>query len=325
MTYVLQRTLHTISVLLLISILSFIFVEAAPGSYVDELRLNPKISTATILALRSRYGVDRPLPVKYWMWVASLFRGEFGFSFSYGMPVGSLLWPRAKYTLILTSVATALSWCIALVLGAFSALTRNRPMHSIIRGSVSILASAPDLLIAVALLMLAVRTERLSVAGMRATMPSAGAVAELDTHIAAHLFFPVMAITCASLPSLISHVQAAVQEAAASPFIQAARAHGIPRRRLLLVYTLPAAANPLISLLGLSIGGLLSTSLLVEVIMGWPGLGPLVIEAVFSRDIHIVISATVLSALFLLAGNLISDVLLYAADPRIRKAGGVLS
>jgi peptide/nickel transport system permease protein len=259
------------------------------------------------------------------MWVASLFRGEFGFSFSYGMPVGSLLWPRAKHTVLLTSVATALSWCIALVLGTFAALTRNRSMLTIIRGSVSILASAPDLLIAVALLMLAVRTERLSVAGMRATMSSAGAAAELGTDIAAHLFFPVMAITCASVPSLISHVHAAVQEAAASPFIQAARAHGIPRRRLLLVYTLPAAANPLVSLFGLSIGGLLSTSLLVEVIMGWPGLGPLVLEAVFSRDTHIVISATVLSALFLLAGNLISDVLLYAADPRIRKPGGVLS
>jgi len=107
-----------------------------------------------------------------------------------------------------------------------------------------------------------------------------------------------------------------------APFVQAARGHGVPRRRLWMVYTLPAAANPIISLFGYSIGGLLSSSLLIEVIMGWPGLGPMLLEAIFSRDIHVVIGATLASALFLIAGNLIADLLLYAADPRIRQESG---
>ena len=119
-----------------------------------------------------------------------------------------------------------------------------------------------------------------------------------------------------SLPVVVRHVDAAVRDALRSPFIQAARAHGISRHRILMAYVLPAAANPLISLLGYSIGGLLSSSLLVEVIMGWPGLGSLLLESIFSRDVHVVIGATLVSALFLITGNVMSDLLLYAADPR---------
>ena len=101
-------------------------------------------------------------------------------------------------------------------------------------------------------------------------------------------------------------------------FALAARAHGIPARRRLVRHLLPVAANPLIGLLGLSLGTLLSASLLVEVVMGWPGLGPLLVDAIMSRDIAVVLGAIVLSAAFLIAGNLVADLLLYRLDPRIR-------
>jgi peptide/nickel transport system permease protein len=132
------------------------------------------------------------------------------------------------------------------------------------------------------------------------------------------LAMPLLALVLVSLPVLVSHVQSAVHESMNSPFIQAARGHGIPPRRLWLSYALPGAANVLISMFGYSIGGLLSSSLLIEVIMAWPGLGPLMLEAIFARDVHVVIGAALLSALFLVTGNLIADVLLYALDPRIR-------
>ena len=105
----------------------------------------------------------------------------------------------------------------------------------------------------------------------------------------------------------------------AAPFIQAARARGVPPGRLLYRDALRAAANPLISLLGLSIAGLLSTSLVVEALMGWPGLGPLMLEAIAARDLYLVIGAVMCSTLLLLAGNLLADGLLYLADPRIRE------
>jgi peptide/nickel transport system permease protein len=103
-----------------------------------------------------------------------------------------------------------------------------------------------------------------------------------------------------------------------APFVEAARGHGIGRPRLLLRYALPAAANPLISLFGFSVGGLLSASLLVEVITGWPGLGPLLLEATMSRDLYVVLGVVMVSTSFMVFGNLFADILLVVVDPRVR-------
>ena len=107
-------------------------------------------------------------------------------------------------------------------------------------------------------------------------------------------------------------------EALESPFIRAARGHGIPRSRLLWRYALPVASNPLISLLGFSVATMLSASVIIEVILSWPGLGPLMVQSILARDIYVVIAIVMLSSVFLVAGNLLADVLLFASDPRIR-------
>jgi peptide/nickel transport system permease protein len=121
------------------------------------------------------------------------------------------------------------------------------------------------------------------------------------------------------LPALVRHVRSAMAVALDSPFGQAARAHGIPLRRRLFRHLLPAALSPLIPLAGISLGTLLSASLLVEVVMGWPGLGPLFLGAVMARDVAVVLAVVMLSAIFLVVANLIADLLLLAFDPRIRQ------
>jgi peptide/nickel transport system permease protein len=136
-----------------------------------------------------------------------------------------------------------------------------------------------------------------------------------------HLVLPVTVLVASALPVLLRHVRAAMAEALEAPFFRAATAHGISRRRLLYRFALPAAAHPLIALFGLSLGTLLSGSLLVEVVMGWPGLGPFLLEAILARDLYVVIGGVLLSTLFLVAGNLVADLLLYWADPRIRAEG----
>jgi peptide/nickel transport system permease protein len=136
--------------------------------------------------------------------------------------------------------------------------------------------------------------------------------------VAGHLFLPSLCLTAGSLPLLLSHVRTAIAEVLHSPFITAARGFGIPLPRLLLHHALRAAANPLISLFGFSIGILLSSSLLIEVIFGWPGLGQLILEAILQRDFYLVVDAAMLATIFLIAGNLLADILLYASDPRIR-------
>ena len=120
------------------------------------------------------------------------------------------------------------------------------------------------------------------------------------------------------LPVLLRHVRAAMIEVLDAPFIRAARGHGIPRARLLFRYALPAASNPLISLLGFSVATMLSTSFIAEIVLSWPGLGALMVESIFARDVYVVVAIVMLSSVFLVAGNLLADLLLFASDPRIR-------
>jgi len=133
-----------------------------------------------------------------------------------------------------------------------------------------------------------------------------------------HLALPLVALVLGSWAVLFRHVRGALLEVLDSPFIRAARGHGISRRRILFRHALPAAINPLVSLFGFSLASLLSVSLLTEVIMSWPGLGPLLLEAVLARDVYVVIGAVTFSTLLLLAGTGLADILLFAADPRIR-------
>jgi peptide/nickel transport system permease protein len=130
-----------------------------------------------------------------------------------------------------------------------------------------------------------------------------------------------LVLVLGSVPLLLRHVRAAVLDALESPCIRAIAAHGISHRQILFRHALPLAAPPLISLFGLSIGSLLSASLLVEIVMNWPGLGPFLLEAILAHDVYVVIGAVMLSAVSLAIGMLVADLLLFLADPRIRTEG----
>jgi peptide/nickel transport system permease protein len=133
-----------------------------------------------------------------------------------------------------------------------------------------------------------------------------------------HIALPATALMLLTLPILVRHVRSSLIDVLAAPFIQGTRARGVPPGRLLFRDALRAASNPLISLLGLSIAGLLSTSLVIEALMSWPGLGPLLLDAIAARDLYLVIGAVMSSTALLLAGNFIADALLYVTDPRLR-------
>jgi peptide/nickel transport system permease protein len=316
MTFLLRRIAHGVLLLVGVSALSFLFFQAAPGDYFADARVDSRISPETVAQLRTQYGLDRPLLQRYALWIESAARGEFGFSFAYNTPVSALLWPRVKNTLLLTACATTFAWALALFLGIWSATRVGRWDDRLSTGAISALVALPEMLIALALLFLALRTHLVPVGGM-----SSGADPNSwhdATDRLRHLALPVVALVLAALPLLVRHVRAAMVEALRAPYLRAARAHGIGGARLLLRHALPAAANPLISLFGLSIATLLSGSLLVEIVLGWPGLGPLVLEAVLSRDVFVVLGAVMLSTILLLGGSFVADLLLYAADPRVR-------
>jgi peptide/nickel transport system permease protein len=318
MRFLARRFFHSIFLLLGISLLSFVFLQLAPGSFFDEMRLNPQISRETVAQLSKQYGLDQSLPVRYFYWLKSAARGDFGVSFAYNLPVAPLIWARARNTLMLTGMAMLISWTIALPIGVLSAGERLRWIDHTGSLFTSLLLVTPDLLLALGLLWLALRTHWFQAGGMLSLKSSdANAWIHLKD-LAQHLFAPTLVLVLGSLPVLLRHTRAATLDALQAPYVRAARSHGIPYLRTLFRHALPAAAAPLISLAGLSLASLLSASLLIEVVMNWPGLGPLLLEAIQARDVYVVIGTVMLSALFLVGGMLFADFVLFFVDPRIR-------
>lgn len=313
-----RRAIHGVFIVAGVSVLTFVLLSVAPGNFFDELRLNPQISAETIKALNVQYGIDRPLPVRYGHWVSSAARGEFGYSLSYRCTVGSLVWWRARNTLLLAGLATMLAWTIAVPWGVLEALHRGGWIDRVGGVATTVLITVPELLIALLLLLFAARTGWFPTGGM--AKANAASIASLEGFwdFVVHLSLPVVALMAGLVPVLVRHVRAAMVAVLNSPFLEAARGHGIPKWRLVSRHAFPVAANALISFLGFSIGALLSMSLLVEVVLSWPGLGPLVLEAILARDTHVVMAVVLLSSVFLVAGNLLADTLLYCSDPRIR-------
>lgn len=318
MRYLAWRMLRALFLLLGVSVLCFLFTQMAPGSFFDEMRLNPQITPETIASLRSHYGLDQPLVFRYARWMMSVVHGDFGYSIAYNLPVAPLLWTRAEHTLLLTSIATLLSWGLGVPIGIYTAGSRGRPLDKFMGTATSLLISIPEIVTALALLAISVRWRVTPVGGMMSLGFEELSTWEKLQDLALHIFLPTSILVLGGIPIVERHIRAGVVEALETPYVRFARGLGIGRTRLLFRHALPLAANPAISLFGLSLAGLLGGSLLVEVITGWPGLGPLILDATLSRDLYVVIGAVMLSAGFLVAGNLMADLLLVAADPRIR-------
>jgi peptide/nickel transport system permease protein len=318
MTAVARRIGSSVVTLFAVSVFTFALLELAPGDFFTELQTDTRVSTQTVDALRDQYGLTQSPVVRYCRWLQSFVAGDLGFSLAHRAPVSSVIWERAGNTLLLTVPAMLLTWALAMPLGVWIARHRNQWVDRVCSGVTSTLVALHDLLVAMLLLLVALRTGLFPTGGMYT--PGAedlGAGAGLRD-LASHAFLPLCALVATALPSLVRHVRASVIEAALAPAVLAARGHGIARSRITLRYVLPLAANPLISLAGLSIATLLSASLLIEVVMSWPGLGPLVVEALLAKDVHLVLSASMLASTLLVAGNLAADLTLYVVDPRIR-------
>jgi len=320
MRYVLRRLLHACFLLVGVSLLTFAFTALAPGDYFSEMRVDPSLAPEAVAALRHQAGYDRPLPVRYAAWASSVLHGDFGYSLAYAGPVGPLVGERLGATLLLAGSATFAAWLLAIPLGIWNA-TRRGWQDALARALLAALLIVPDLLLAIVLLLLAVETGWFPAGGMASPDAASLPLWSRAADLLRHLFLPAAVLTVGMLPVLVRHVRAALLEVMDSPFALSARAQGVPPARLLYRHLLPAAVNPLVSLFGLSIGTLLSASLLVEVVMGWPGLGPLLLEAIMARDIAVVLAVVMLSAAFLILGNLAADLLLYRLDPRIRVRG----
>jgi peptide/nickel transport system permease protein len=318
-TLLLRQFARAAGMLLGVSLLTSAAFDLAPGDPLAEMRLEARATPAAVAALRDRYGLNRPFVARYARWLGSVARGDLGYSIAYDSPIAPLLARRAVNSLLLVGTALVATWTLALPLGVWTA-ARSRTLDGrLLARLTTALQAIPDLLIAVALLLFAAASGAFPTGGLRAsgTRDAHGIVALRD--LLHHLVLPVLALTLSAAPALARHVRASMIEVLGAPYLLAAAARGVPYRRLLFRSALRAAANPLISLFGLSLAALFSASMLVEVIMSWPGLGPLFLNAVRSRDVQLVLAGVLCSTTLLILGNGCADILLRAADPRIAR------
>jgi peptide/nickel transport system permease protein len=312
---IVERTISSLAVTAFVALLTFALIGAAPGTYLDELSASPQSSVEMLARMREQYGLDKPFYVKFWHWQRSVVRGDFGYSFVYHRPVRDLIAERVGNTLLLNVVALAAAWVLGVGLGLAAAARRGSSIDWTIGACTTVLIATPTVILTILLL----------AGGAQIGLPTGGrsapAADTLDAasrlvDLARHLLLPVAAVAAVWMPVIAQHTRTAVVTALQEPYMLAARARGVGRTRLLLVHALRESLNPLSSLFGLSVSALVSISLVVEVIMSWPGIGQLLYDAVLKRDIFLVVDLVQLSALFLLAGNIVGDLILYAVDPR---------
>jgi len=298
--YVILRTLRAVMQLLAASFLTFALVGAAPGGFLDDLRLDPRVSADTVQALTREYGLDRPLAVRYGEWLAGVAQGQLGYSLTYRVPVEQLLVPRLIDTLLLASSALGAAWALALGLGLVTTIAARGWHRHAVDGIVAALLAIPELLLVMLLLVFA----------MRVGWPSGTRAAQLA--------LPVAALALSATPFLVHHVRHALRHALSPALDIALDARGVSRRHRVTRHALRLAGAPLAALAGLSLGTLLSTSLLVEVLVGWPGVGPLMLEAVLARDDYIVVAVATASSALVLVANALADIGAALVDPRSR-------
>jgi peptide/nickel transport system permease protein len=313
--FFLTRLASSVLVMALVALLTFMVIDLAPGSYLDDLKTNPQVSSEMLARLRAQYGLDRPFYGKFWQWSRSLASGDLGYSLVYQRPVRQLIAERLRNTVLLNLTALALAWIAGTALGLTAAAARGSLADLAIGGATAVMISTPSVALAVVLLALAARLGLPIGGASMAGAETLTAWARIADQIR-HLALPVFAVAAVWLPAITRHTRTAVLAAMDAPHMLAAKARGVGRARLLLVHALREALVPLTNFFGLSVAGLVSASLVVEVVMSWPGIGALTYDAVLKRDIFLVVDLMQLSAMLLLIGNAVGDVLLHAVDPR---------
>lgn len=315
-----RRLLAAIPLLIVVTFITQALLVLSPGNFLDQLRLNPMISPEYIERMEKRYHLDSEnVFERYWYWFWPALRGDFGYSFTKSAPVWTLIGERVFNTLLLTGSAMLLAWGIAIPLGALAAFYRNRWIDRLCGLASFFGLSMPSVFFSMLMILFAAKTGLFPVGGIhdQVNWHQMSALEKfLDTlH---HLVLPATVLGTIGLAEYMRQMRSQMIEALSQDYIRTARAKGLNWRKTIIKHALPNALNPLITLFGFSLAGLLAGALLTEYVFGWPGLGLLVFEALRDKDEPLVMAAITMLASMLVAGNLIADMLLALMDPRIR-------
>ena len=311
--YVLKRLVISIPVLFLISIGAFILVHLTPGDPAD-MYISPDMTQAQIELTRTSLGLDKPWLIQYFEWIKNFAGGNLGFSFTNRQPVGEIILQRLSPTLILMSVSLVVAYLSAIPLGIVSALHKNSFLDRFIIGWTFFNVSFPPFFLGLALIyVLAVQLDLFPTGGM-------GVLGEEDDVVSQmmHLALPVTVMASQFSANMIRYVRASVLDVLDQNYVRTAVSKGLTEWQILLSHVFRNSLIPIVTVIGTDLPKIIGGAVITEQIFQWPGIGSLTVAAINSRDYPILMTIVILSAIAVLAANLLVDVLYAVIDPRIR-------
>jgi len=316
--YIARRLIIMLPELWIITIIVFALIQLSPGTFLDQYKLDPSVSAETLKAMERELGLDKPAIVQYFYWLGKVVRGDFGYSFYYRRPVASLIGERLLGTFVLSLYSFVLSWIIGVVLGIVSALKKYTLTDKILTVIAFSGLALPGFFLALVLLYMAARTGWFPIGGMYSPETSRLDVWNAFKDIFWRMQLPAFTLTFGGFAGLMRYMRGSLLDVLNEDYVEFARAKGMPERVVIYKHALRNAINPLITMFGYSLSGLLSGAVITETIFSWPGLGRLTYQALLQKDYYVVMASTVIGTVLLVLGNLVGDILLAAVDPRIR-------
>ncbi len=323
--YTARRAVLAIPLLVGITCVSFIVIHLAPGEPVDIQTgdLGVKSSAHAKQALRELYGLDRPLHEQYWAWVTRLARLDFGRSFAPdARPVLQKIGERLPITLVINIVEMVVIISLAVPLGILSATRQYSTFDKVLTVFVFIGFATPDFWLGLLLMILfGVQLGWLPISGLRSLNWEYLSFWRQQLDIASHLLLPILVATFGGLAGFSRYMRQSMLEVVRQDYIQSARAKGLSEKAVIGKHALRNALLPVVTILGLSLPGLIGGSVIVESIFAIPGMGQLMVQAVYMRDYPVIMGNLVIVSTLTLLANLIADVSYGLIDPRIRVGG----
>ena len=317
-SYIFKRLLHLIPILLGVSLLTFLLISLTPGDYFTQLSQNPQISPETLANLRAKEHLGEAWYVQYGYWLWNAVHGDLGYSMANKVQTSELIGARIWNTFLLAFCATVLAWGVAVPLGILAAVKKDSWADRLCSLIAFVGLSIPDVLLALLALMFAAATGWFPVGGVHSDLYDVLTPGEQFLDTLKHLILPTIVLAASELAGIMRQMRSNMLDSLRAEFVTTARAKGVAEGLVIYKHTLRNAINPLLTIFGYSIAGLLSGAFIVENIMAWPGLGRLTLEAMVAKDFRVVVASVVMAAAMLVAGNFLADLLLAWSDPRIR-------
>jgi len=322
LAYLAKRLAGFVPMLLGISFVSFMVMAMAPGNPVDMMTdMNPKASPEARIQLEKYYGLDQPLLVQYGLWLKRIVQGDFGTSFSRDRrPVLDKILEALPITLMMNVAEMTLILMLAIPIGIYSAARQYSLGDRITTVFVFIGFAMPGFWLALlAMIVFGINLEWLPISGLRSLDHDSMSMFGKAADIAAHLALPIGVSAVTGLAGMSRYMRSSMLEVLRQDYVQTARAKGLSERVVLMRHALRNALIPIVTLLGLSIPGLIGGSAISESIFAIPGMGWLFYTSVMARDYPVVMGILLIGAVLTLLGNLVADMLYVAIDPRLRK------